>query len=126
MNKLTAYKFLNELVQKYPSDAVPMLQDIIVDYLLFPHGDGVEPPPTARLNEMDQQIAKFMSEGAKIQAVKLVKDKLGVGLKEAKDYVEQRQWPTTGKPNEKSLEMQMRYVQTVLDKIRKDYNMESE
>lgn len=40
MNKLSAYKFLTELVEKYPSDAVPMLQDIIVDYLLFPHGDG--------------------------------------------------------------------------------------
>lgn len=123
MNKLLVYKFLNELVQKYPSDAVPMLQDIIVDYLLFPHGDGVEPPPTANLNEMDQQIAGMMSRGEKIPAVKLVRDKLGCGLKEAKDYVENRQWPTSGKLSEKAMEMQLRYVNNVLDKIRKDYNI---
>jgi len=123
MNKLTVYKFLNELVEKYPSDAVPMLQDIIVDYLLFPHGDGVEPPPSANLNEMDREVARMMETGQKIHAVKLVRDKLGCGLKEAKDYVEQRQWPTTGKPSEKSLEMQARYVKTILDKIRTDYNI---
>jgi hypothetical protein len=123
MNKIAAYKFLRQLVEKYPSDAVPMLQDIIVDYLLFPHGDGVESPPSASLTEMDQEVARLMAEGKKIHAVKLVRDRLGVDLKAAKDYVEQRAWPASAKVSEKAQEMQAHYVKTILDKIRKDYNV---
>jgi hypothetical protein len=123
MNKLAAYKFLQQLVEKYPGDAVPMLQDIIVDYLLFPHGDGENPPMTA-LNELDREVADLMVDPSqKIRAIKLVREKLNIGLKEAKDYVEQRAWPVTTNKNEKIIEMQARFVQTVLEKVRKDYNL---
>ena len=122
MDKLGTYKFLNELVEKYPGDAVHILQDIIVDYLLFPHGDGVE-APEASLGEMDKEVAVMMNSGQKIHAVKLVRDRMGIGLKEAKDYVEQRSWPTSGNKNEATRMAQTRYVQSVIDKIRKDYNI---
>jgi len=49
MKKTDAVKFLNLLIEKYPNDAVPMLIDIIVDYLLFPRGDGTNPSPTTCL-----------------------------------------------------------------------------
>lgn len=124
MDKKAAYVFLQELVQKYPGDAVLMLQDIIVDYLLFPHGDGVE-APEASLGDMDKEVAQMMNTGQKINAVKLVRDRMGVSLKEAKDYVEQRSWPMTGK-SEAAMMAQVRYVKSVVEKIRKDYNMVEE
>jgi hypothetical protein len=112
---------LHLLVEKYPSDAAPMLIDIIVDYLLFPKGDGTSP----QLVGIDQKVAEMMADpGRKIEAVKYVRDELKCGLKEAKDYVEQRVWPAgVGPQSEKALELQSRYVQSVLDKIRVDYNV---
>jgi len=119
MKKTDAYKFLNLLVEKYPSDAAPMLIDIIVDYLLFPKGDGTNP----QLAGIDQKVAEIMADsGRKIEAIKYVREQLQCGLKEAKDYVEQRIWPV-GSQNEKVLEVQARCVQSVLDKIRVDYNI---
>lgn len=38
--------------------------------------------------EMMSKIKELLSRGAKIQAIKLYRDETGVGLKEAKDYVE--------------------------------------
>ena len=37
---------------------------------------------------LDAQIVELMKTGQKIQAIKLYREQTGVGLKEAKDYVE--------------------------------------
>ena len=89
MNKLLAVKFLNSLLETYPSEGAPMLIDIIVDYLLFPSGDESS---FAGMSEVDKKIAELMPDN-KIQAIKETRQILGCGLKEAKDYVEQRIWP---------------------------------
>lgn len=128
MTKIETYKFLQELVDKYPSDASPMLMDIIVDYLLFPHGDGSTPDASFSgfYYELEKEVAKMMVDPSqKIAAIKIVKDRLECSLVEAKNYVEQRSWPT-GYKNDKALELQLRYVSGVIAKIRKDYNMVEE
>lgn len=112
MKKVDAVKFLKSLIEKYPADAAPMLIDIIVDYLLFPKGEGTGP-----FTEVDQKVAGIMADsGRKIEAIKYVRERLQCGLKEAKDYVEQRAWPV-------DVERQSQYVKTVIDKIRVDYNL---
>lgn len=129
-NKDDAYAFFRSLIEKYPSDAAPMLIDIIVDYLLFPKGDGSD-GSNPRLTGFDQQVAEIMADpggnpthtGRKIEAIKYVREKLGCGLREAKDYVEQRVWPASiGPQSEKALGIQSQYVKSVLDKIRVDYH----
>lgn len=126
MDRAAAYKFLQELVARNPDDAVNTLQDIIVDYLLFPNGEGDNGPPGI-FTEMELEVAKLMGNGQKIHAIKLVREQTGLGLAESKEYVENRIWPgVNGTKSEKAKELQIRYVQGVLDKISKDYNMKGE
>lgn len=47
------------------------------------------PRPTATaLSGLDRYLHKLAAEGKKIEAIKLVRERTGLGLKEAKDYVE--------------------------------------
>lgn len=90
IDKNTIYKFLQKLTaDRTAEEAVHLLQDIIVNNCIFP-GDGeqfVEP------SDVDQKIAEYMAAGEKIQAVKYARDSMQLGLKEAKDYVESKNWP---------------------------------
>ncbi len=43
---------------------------------------------TPDFNDIDEEIRALMSAGEKIEAIKRVRQKTGLGLKEAKDYVE--------------------------------------
>jgi len=116
MNKLLAKKFLISLLDQHPSEGAPMLIDIIIDYLLFPNGDSLD---VEFLSDLDKRIAELMPDN-KIQAIKETRESLGCGLKEAKDYVEQRVWPVGTK--QKLIESQQKYVKSVLEKIALDYN----
>jgi ribosomal protein L7/L12 len=40
------------------------------------------------LPEVDVEVARILARGKKIEAIKLAREKYGLGLKEAKDYVE--------------------------------------
>jgi Ribosomal protein L7/L12 C-terminal domain len=51
--------------------------DLILSHLGLDPSQGV-----------DSEIAELMKAGNKIQAIRLYREKAGVGLKEAKDYVE--------------------------------------
>jgi ribosomal protein L7/L12 len=65
-----------------------------------------------------------MSQNKKIEAIKAVRDVVPLGLKEAKDYVEQRIWPTDGgETNQVALDMQRRMVGDILRRIGTDYQM---
>ncbi|MBS0264819.1 MAG: ribosomal protein L7/L12 [Planctomycetes bacterium] len=56
--------------------------DLILDHLgINPHQD------------VDQKILDCLQSGQKIEAIKLYREQTGVGLKEAKDYVEGLQDP---------------------------------
>jgi ribosomal protein L7/L12 len=49
-------------------------------------------PSTSRfpaLPEVDVDVARILANGKKIEAIKVAREKYGLGLKEAKDYVEQ-------------------------------------
>jgi len=46
------------------------------------------PTPTAILTTVDQDVVSLLREGKKIDAIKLYRDKTGVGLAEAKQAVE--------------------------------------
>lgn len=39
-------------------------------------------------NDLDQQVLEMVRDGNKISAIKLVKDTLGIGLRDAKHYVD--------------------------------------
>jgi ribosomal protein L7/L12 len=45
-------------------------------------------PTTATLAPLDHHVRKLVAEGNKIEAIKAVREHTGLGLKEAKDYVE--------------------------------------
>jgi ribosomal protein L7/L12 len=51
--------------------------DLILKHL------GIDPNPG-----VNEQVLELMKSGQKIQAIKLYREQTGVGLKEAKDYVE--------------------------------------
>lgn len=51
----------------------------------------VPAPPTTgwpMLPEVDVDVARVLAKGNKIEAIKVARDKYGLGLKEARDYVE--------------------------------------
>lgn len=139
MNKKLAYKFLNELVEKYPNDAVFMLMDLIVDYFLFPTGDT--PSATkAEIIELEKKLEGIKSSpyfgngvaSLKIVAIKEIREHLKCSLKEAKEFVEQRMDSegklilTSAKINENLLKKQSEKSKLIIDKIRKDYRLEDE
>lgn len=51
-----------------------------------PMGTQVRPPATP-----DQQVDDLLRAGQKIQAIKLVRERTGLGLREAKDLVDERE-----------------------------------
>lgn len=119
VDRAAVYKFLQRLVAKHPDGAVELLQDIIVNNCIFPDGDGTQ---FAAMSEMDQQIAELMANDQKINAVKVARDTLRIGLKEAKDYVESKNWPAqkiTGHVWEK----QQLAAKAWMDKVSKDYGV---
>ena len=40
------------------------------------------------VNSLDAQVIQLLNDGQKIAAIKLVRERKGIGLKEAKEYVE--------------------------------------
>jgi ribosomal protein L7/L12 len=52
------------------------------------HLDQVPPPPPVLPHDLKQQVLKLRAEGRLIEAVKLVRDRMVCGLKEAKDVVD--------------------------------------
>lgn len=46
------------------------------------------PPMTTTLSPLDRHVRKLAADGNKIEAIKAVREHTGLGLKEAKDYVE--------------------------------------
>lgn len=46
------------------------------------------PPMTTTLSPLDHHVRKLAADGNKIEAIKAVREHTGLGLKEAKDYVE--------------------------------------
>lgn len=53
------------------------------------HLDMPPAPPPALPSEMKAQLLKLKAEGRMIEAVKLVRDRTGCGLKQAKDAVDE-------------------------------------
>ncbi|MGW9125679.1 ribosomal protein L7/L12 [Paenibacillus chitinolyticus] len=50
--------------------------------------DRSEKPASAQLSLLDERVHHLLAQGDKIKAIKLVRVEQGIGLKEAKDYVE--------------------------------------
>lgn len=50
------------------------------------------PDPNEGMSPMDIEARDLVRQGKKIHAIKLVRERTGMGLKEAKDYVESRWW----------------------------------
>lgn len=119
-NRASVYKFLAELTNKYPEDAVGILKDIIVDYWFFPAGDGAD---YQILTDLEKEVADFMAQGQKIHAIKRVREVTRMNLKEAKEYVEQRNWPTGGARNEIAENMRQRAIAETLKKLSQDYRI---
>jgi hypothetical protein len=46
-------------------------------------------------DDLADQLAKLVAEGRKIEAIKIYRERTGVGLKEAKDAVEAMTWRGT-------------------------------
>lgn len=123
LDRAATYKFLAKLTETYPDDALGILKDIIVDYWFFPNGDGTQ---YAALTDLEREVADLMASNQKIHAIKKVREVTGMGLKEAKDYVEQRSWPSGASRNQQALDMQKRFVQTLIQKIGQDYRIDLE
>ncbi|MFD7522545.1 ribosomal protein L7/L12 [Paenibacillus chitinolyticus] len=47
-----------------------------------------EKPASAQISLLDERVHHLLVQGDKIKAIKLVREKSGMGLKEAKDYVD--------------------------------------
>ncbi|MGE6228370.1 ribosomal protein L7/L12 [Paenibacillus chitinolyticus] len=47
-----------------------------------------EKPASAQTSLLDERVHHLLAQGDKIKAIKLVREKSGMGLKEAKDYVD--------------------------------------
>lgn len=118
-NRADIYKFLDRLVNSNPDDAVGMLKDIIVGYWFFPNGDGSE---YAELNDLEKEVSDLMNSAKKIEAIKRVREVTGLGLAEAKNFVEQRDWPT-GKKNDLSDDMKKRTVAKIISKLATDFRV---
>jgi hypothetical protein len=52
------------------------------------HLDQLPLPPPVLPHDLKQQVLKLRAEGRLIEAVKLVRERMGCGLKEAKDAVD--------------------------------------
>lgn len=109
MNKTQAYRLLDELLEHQNSDVdrIHLLEDLIVNYFMYPEdlckGDGVLSA------NIEMEVCKLMQNGLKIDAIKTVRSNVqGMGLKEAKEYVEGRTW---GKDP----------LEIIVKKIRSDY-----
>jgi large subunit ribosomal protein L7/L12 len=79
--KIEAIKFYRELTGaglKEAKDAVEALE----------RGESLEPPQEPVVDSWEPEIVALMEQGRKIEAIKLYREKTGVGLKEAKDAVE--------------------------------------
>lgn len=140
MDKKAVYKFLEELVDQYPGDAVPMLQDIIVDYMLFPQSGSSR----ALMQMWEVEVVEMLKDPAKkIPAIKIIRERTGMGLADAKTASEQVMSGQIVKPTDYSTGMfnagrmalagissrgvgstfENSGVKAVIDRIRKDYNM---
>jgi hypothetical protein len=68
---------------------------LILVLLLIRHGgrrreDLLEPPAAVQIPEaLASEVRGLMAQGHKLSAIKLVREKSGLDLKEAKDFVEQ-------------------------------------
>jgi len=88
--KIEAVKRVRELTGlglKEAKDYVDALQQGVVveaPALSPAHPLGETPPPL----ELDAQLRLLVAEGRKIEAIKLLRERSGLGLKEAKDYVD--------------------------------------
>jgi hypothetical protein len=123
VDRAAIYRFLQELVDANPhldgAETVFLLQDLIVNYCLFPN-NGQQ---FAALSEIDQKIAQLMSNGEKIMAIKEARCALGIGLKEAKDYVEARTWPTGEAISNVAIDLQKKAAEEWMNRVAKDYNL---
>lgn len=124
IDKAAVYKFLQKVMaDRTPEESVHLLQDIIVNNCIFP---GADEQQFADMSEIDQQIAEFMIKGEKIQAVKTARDLLGLGLKEAKDYVEanhEKVWSSPPEKRHTPLAKQQIAAKAWMEKVAKDYGI---
>jgi hypothetical protein len=77
----TALRFLEAV---YTSDR-PHVDATEKVTLSYAHGREIVSVPVKNYHEMEQ----FVREGKKIQAIKVLRECSGIGLKEAKDFIEQ-------------------------------------
>ena len=120
MNKTDAYKFLNELLERQISDIdrLHLLEDIIVNYFMcsdeFLNEDviiGLRGENCVVPMKIKKELADLMKNNLKINAIKLVREHVNCGLKEAKDYVEAKNWGNVS-------------ISPIINKIRKDYKLD--
>ncbi|MHB1038442.1 MAG: ribosomal protein L7/L12 [Pirellulales bacterium] len=79
--KIEAIKFYRELTGaglKEAKDAVEALE----------RGESLEPPQKPVAESWEPEIVALMEQGRKIEAIKLYREKTGLGLKDAKEAVE--------------------------------------
>lgn len=120
IDRASLYRFLQKLVENHPDDPVAFLQDIIVNDCVYPQDEADE---QLAVSELDARIGIFLAEGKKIEAVKIAKDTLRIGLREAKDYVESRNLqPKRLKPQIDPTLQQIK-VQQWMDKVANNYGL---
>lgn len=86
MNRKDAHQFFDRLVAGKPvEEQLAMLKEVIVDYWLFA---GIQESLANELGKIEQEVAVLMQNNQKIPAIKQVRAATGLGLKEAKDWVE--------------------------------------
>jgi hypothetical protein len=88
MAECTICNHVNSSTSKYCAECGAAL---VNDPPNFYTDEPNEPPPSdkpADGDSLDGRILSLMREGKKIPAVKLCREQTGLGLKEAKDYVE--------------------------------------
>jgi hypothetical protein len=113
----TIYKFLQKLVARNPDDAVYMLQDIIVNYCIFPNGQILD---FDQFSEIEKQISHHMNNGEKIMAIKITREHFGMSLVDAKKFVEARNWTTNSVLLSKE---QKKLALLWMQKISKDFKL---
>jgi len=120
VNQATVYKFLKDLISHSVNnglDGLELLQDIIVNNCLLPNGDGEQ---FVSMPDNDIKIAEYMLNGQKIEAVKYAREVFGFGLKEAKDYVESKNWSESGQ----KLTFRQIAVKSWMEKVANDYSFQ--
>jgi ribosomal protein L7/L12 len=86
--KIAAIKLVRERTGMGLKEAKDYVEALVAGQAVTPLPPAAAPPPAAHPGDIDQEAQALMRADQKIAAIKLVRERTGMGLKEAKDYVE--------------------------------------